>query len=84
MYEQIFDRVRREAELLHSVKIRKTTSYLGHILRNDKYHLPKLIIKGKIEGSADLEERGYPSSKTYAGRQVLRLRNSLEPQNLPQ
>lgn len=33
---------------LHSVEMWKT-SYLGNILRSDKYHLPQLIINGKID-----------------------------------
>lgn len=38
-----------ERELLNIVKERKI-SYLGHILRGSKYHIPKLILQGKIEG----------------------------------
>lgn len=38
-----------ERELLDIVKQRKT-SYLGHILRGDRYSIPKLILQGKIEG----------------------------------
>lgn len=40
---------REEKEILSIIKKRKP-AYFGHILRNDKYHLLHLIIKGKIEG----------------------------------
>lgn len=50
---EVYNRIGRERELLNIIKIRKT-SYLGHILRNEKYHVLQLIVKGKIEGKRGL------------------------------
>lgn len=47
--EEILRRMNTDRELLTSIKRRKT-AYLGHVLRNKKYTLIQLIIKGKIEG----------------------------------
>lgn len=47
--ENVLRRANIERQLLTTVKCRKT-SYLGHILRGDKYRLLQLILKGKIEG----------------------------------
>ena len=47
--DQVLLRAGVERELLGIVKQRKT-SYLGHILRGDRYSIPKLTIQGKIEG----------------------------------
>lgn len=47
--DEVLRRVRRERELLTTIKRRKT-AYLGHIYRNNKYDILKLIIEGKIEG----------------------------------
>lgn len=47
--EQVLERARVERELLTTIKIRKL-SYLGHILRGQKYRVLQLILKGKIEG----------------------------------
>ncbi|VEN53317.1 unnamed protein product, partial [Callosobruchus maculatus] len=47
--EEVLRRVHKERELLHLIKIRKT-SYLGHVLRNDKYYILQLIIMGRIQG----------------------------------
>ena len=38
-----------ERERLHIVKMRKV-AYLGHILRGEKYEVPKQISTGKMEG----------------------------------
>lgn len=46
---EILQRVNRERELLRTIKKRKT-AYLGHIIRNEKYQVLQLIMKGKIEG----------------------------------
>ena len=45
----ILERMGRDREMLTTVKRRKA-AYMGHILRNNKYELLQLIIKGKIEG----------------------------------
>ena len=42
--------MQKDMEILRSVKIRKM-SYLGHVMRNEKYQLIQLILQGKIEGS---------------------------------
>ena len=47
--DEVLRRAGVERELLSIVKQRKT-SYLGHILRGDRYSIPKLTIQGKIEG----------------------------------
>ena len=47
--EEVLRRLGKERELLGTIKMRKTT-YLGHLLRNDKYYIPQLIIKGKLQG----------------------------------
>ena len=46
--DEVLLRAGLERELLGIVKQRKT-SYLGHILRGDRYSIPKLTIQGKIE-----------------------------------
>ena len=35
--------------MLSTIKRRKT-AYLGHVIRNERYHLIQLIMEGKIEG----------------------------------
>ena len=47
--DEVLLRAGLERELLGIVKQRKT-SYLGHILRGDRYSIPKLTIQGKFEG----------------------------------
>ena len=47
--EEVLRTAGYEREMLNIVKERKV-SYLGHILRGDKYYIPKLILQGKIEG----------------------------------
>lgn len=47
--EEVLRRIGRRRKLMMIVKIRKTT-YLGHILRNDKYSLLHVIMQGRIEG----------------------------------
>lgn len=51
--EEILRRMGRERELLSTIKRRKT-AYLGHVMRNERYHLLQLIIEGKIEGRRGL------------------------------
>lgn len=43
------ERVNNKRDLLNTVKYKKT-SYLGHVLRNDKYYSLKLLTEGWIEG----------------------------------
>ena len=43
-------------ELLTIIKVRKV-SYLGHVLRGERYELLHLIIKGKIEGRRGVGRR---------------------------
>ena len=45
----VLRRVNIERELLTNNKIIKT-AYFGHFIRDQKYQLVQLIIKGKIEG----------------------------------
>ena len=47
--EEVLRLVSRERELFEIIKKRKTT-YLGHIMRNEKYRFLQLVIEGKIEG----------------------------------
>lgn len=46
---EVLQRFQKDRELLTIIKRRKT-AYFGHILRNKKYKLLQLIMKGKIEG----------------------------------
>ena len=41
------------------------TSYLGHILRGDKYRLLQLILKGKIEGRRGVGRSGCHGSEIF-------------------
>lgn len=54
--EEILNRIVRERECLHEMKVRKT-SYLGHIFRHQKNELLQLIMKGKMEGKKRGEEK---------------------------
>lgn len=47
--DEVVIRMQQQPELLASIKRRKT-SYFGHIVRNPKYDILKLIIQGKIDG----------------------------------
>lgn len=47
--QEVLRRAGVERQLLNIVR-QKKVSYLGHILRGDRYSIPKLIIQGKIEG----------------------------------
>jgi len=47
--EEVLGQLNKDRELLNTIKTRKV-SYFGHIMRGDKYHIPRLIIQGKIEG----------------------------------
>lgn len=47
--EEVLNMMQKERELLNIIKKRKT-SYLGHIVRNEKYNILQLILEGKIEG----------------------------------
>lgn len=44
----VLQRLQKERELLLTIKTRKI-AYLGHILRNEKYELPQLIMNGQEE-----------------------------------
>ena len=46
--EEILERIGRGRELMSIIKRRKT-AYLGHVVRNERYHLLQLIMEGKIE-----------------------------------
>ena len=51
-----------ERELLSIVKQRKT-SYLGHILRGDRYSIPKLtIFRGKLKRDVGLGVNSIPGT----------------------
>jgi len=54
--EAVLNRASAVHELLITVKCRKV-SYLGQILRGDRYHLLQLIMKGKIEGRRGVGRR---------------------------
>lgn len=54
--EEVLRRARTERQLLTTIKCRKI-SYLGHVLRGEKYHLLQLILKGKIEGKRGVGRR---------------------------
>lgn len=54
--QAVLNTINRDQELLTTIKKRKT-SYLGHIMRNDKYNLLRLIIEGKIEGRRGVGRR---------------------------
>lgn len=45
----VMQRMNKDLEIMRTVKTRKL-SYLGHVMRNEKYHLIQLILQGKIEG----------------------------------
>lgn len=47
--EEILRRVGRERKLLKTIKIRKT-SYLGHVLRHNKYSILQVIMQGRVDG----------------------------------
>ena len=47
--EEVLARVKRNRELLTTVKRRKT-AYFGHVMRSDKYKFLQLLIEGKVEG----------------------------------
>lgn len=54
--EEILRMVQRDRELLTTIK-RKKAAYLGHVIRNERYHLIRLIIEGKIEGKRGIGRR---------------------------
>lgn len=54
--KEILKWIGREHELLLTMKSRKT-AYLGHVLRNEGYHLLHLVIEGKIEGKRGLDRK---------------------------
>lgn len=47
--EEVLRRVRKSRELLQTIKRRKV-SYLGHVLRHERYRLLQTILMGKVPG----------------------------------
>lgn len=47
--EEVLRRMNMDRELLDIIKKRKT-SYLGHLLRHERYNFLRIIMEGKIEG----------------------------------
>lgn len=47
--EEVLRQLNKDRELLNIIKARKV-GYFGHIMRGSKYHIPRLIIQGKVEG----------------------------------
>jgi hypothetical protein len=47
--EEVLRRLRKNLELLKTIKHRKT-SYFGHIIRGEKYYLLQRVLEGRIEG----------------------------------
>ena len=56
--EEILERIGRGRELMSIIKRRKT-AYLGHVVRNERYHLLQLIMVGKIGGGGEWAEGRY-------------------------
>ena len=51
--EAVLNRSSAVRELFETIKIRKI-SYLGHVLRGNRYKILQLIMKGKVEGSREI------------------------------
>lgn len=56
--EAVLQRLNKERELLLTIKKRKT-SYLGHVIRGEKYEVLQLILQGKIEGRRGIGRKQY-------------------------
>uniref|UniRef100_A0A8D8SXR8 Craniofacial development protein 2 n=1 Tax=Cacopsylla melanoneura TaxID=428564 RepID=A0A8D8SXR8_9HEMI len=55
--ESVLQRMKKDKEIMHTIKRRKL-EYLGHILRNEnKYHLLKCILQGKVYGKRGVGRR---------------------------
>ncbi|KAG7308497.1 hypothetical protein JYU34_005707 [Plutella xylostella] len=54
--EEVLRRVGRSRELTLTIKLKKT-SYLGHVLRHDRYRLLQVIVMGKVEGKRRVGRR---------------------------
>lgn len=54
--EEVLRRMGKQKELLLTIKHRKT-SYIGHVMRGDKYEFLRLIIEGKIQGKRSIGRR---------------------------
>lgn len=50
---EVIGRGSTDREFLHIIK----TSYLGQLLRNQKYYLPQLVIETKIEGKRGIGKK---------------------------
>ena len=53
---EVLRRAKTERELLRCIKVRKL-SYLGHVMRGERFNLLRLIIEGKIEGRRGVGRR---------------------------
>lgn len=51
--DQFLRKIRRERELLNTLKSRKT-AYLGHVIRIEIFDLLQLLIEGKIERGREI------------------------------
>jgi len=58
MSQMVIQRMQKELEILHSVKVRKM-AYLGHVMRDQKYQLIQLILQGKIDGVSCIVAEKY-------------------------
>ena len=47
--KEVLNRLGKEVELPYDFK-RQRLEYFSHVLRNEKYHLLKLVMEGNIEG----------------------------------
>ena len=54
--QEVLRRANTNRELLTTIKIRKV-SYLGHLLRGEKYHLLQTILSGKVDGRRGVGRR---------------------------
>lgn len=54
--EEVLNRMRKQRELMLTIKERKTR-YIGHIMRGEKYELLRMIIEGKIQGKRSVGRR---------------------------
>ena len=52
----VLDRMHKNKELMSTIKERKLT-YIGHLMRGDRYEILRLIIEGKIQGKRSVGRR---------------------------
>ena len=55
---EVVSRIDKKAELLSTIKNRKT-AYLGHVMRNEKYEYLQLLIEGKVEGRRGIGKKEF-------------------------